>query len=116
MQALYRILIPGDDYMSLFHAANKKEPSTTAFENNPISDIKEDSYDDSIPTSTVESQAGRGTTLAKEKTALLLHTAGFQNAYRIEQSDYIGSISYKNDEVKLFKHKKSSTTAEANTS
>lgn len=37
----------------------------------------------------------------KEKTASLLHTAGFPNAYRIEQSDYVGSISYKNDEVKL---------------
>ena len=29
----------------------------------------------------------------KEKTASLLHTVGFQNAYRIEQSGYIGNIA-----------------------
>ena len=37
----------------------------------------------------------------KEKTASLLHTVGFQNAYRIEQSGYIGNITYEDDEVKL---------------
>ena len=37
----------------------------------------------------------------KEKTASLLHTVGFQYAYRIEQSGYVGSISYKNDQVKI---------------
>ena len=37
----------------------------------------------------------------KEKTASLLHTVGFQNAYRIEQSGYIGNISYEDDAVKI---------------
>ena len=37
----------------------------------------------------------------KEKTASLLHTVGFHNAYRIEQSGYIGNISYENDAVKI---------------
>lgn len=37
----------------------------------------------------------------KEKIASLLHTVGFQYAYRIEQSGYAGSISYKNDQVKI---------------
>ena len=37
----------------------------------------------------------------KEKTASLLHTVGFQNAYRIEQSGYVGNITYEDDEVKL---------------
>lgn len=37
----------------------------------------------------------------KEKTASLLHTVGFQYAYRIEQSGYVGSISHKNDQVKI---------------
>ena len=36
----------------------------------------------------------------KDKTASLLHTVGFQYAYRIEQSGYIGNISYEDDEVK----------------
>lgn len=38
----------------------------------------------------------------KNKTASLLHTVGFQNAYRIEQSGYIGNITYENDEVKVY--------------
>lgn len=37
----------------------------------------------------------------KNKTASLLHTVGFQNAYRIEQSGYVGSISYEDDKVKV---------------
>ena len=37
----------------------------------------------------------------KNKTASLLHTVGFQNAYRIEQSGYIGSISYDDDFVNI---------------
>ena len=37
----------------------------------------------------------------KDKTASLLHTVGFQYAYRIEQSGYIGNISYEDDEVKV---------------
>ena len=37
----------------------------------------------------------------KEKTASLLHTVGFHNAYRIEQSGYMGNISYEDDQVKV---------------
>ena len=37
----------------------------------------------------------------KDKAASLLHTVGFQNAYRIEQSGYVGNISYEDDEVKV---------------
>ena len=37
----------------------------------------------------------------KDKTASLLHTVGFQYAYRIEQSGYIGNISYEDDQVKV---------------
>ena len=37
----------------------------------------------------------------KEKTASLLHTVGFHNAYRIEQSGYIGNIAYEDDAVKI---------------
>lgn len=37
----------------------------------------------------------------KEKTASLLHTVGFHNAYRIEQSGYIGNISSEDDTVNL---------------
>lgn len=37
----------------------------------------------------------------KEKTASLLHTVGFHNTYRIEQSGYVGNVSYENDAVKI---------------
>ena len=37
----------------------------------------------------------------KDKTASLLHTVGFQYAYRIEQSGYMGNISYEEDQVKV---------------
>ena len=37
----------------------------------------------------------------KDKTASLLHTVGFHNAYRIEQSGYVGNISYEDDQVKV---------------
>ena len=48
----------------------------------------------------------------KNKTASLLHTVGFQNAYRIEQSGYIGNITYENDEVKVTGKKFSEVFAE----
>lgn len=37
----------------------------------------------------------------KEKTTSLLHTVGFQNAYRMEQSGYIGNISYGHNNVNV---------------
>lgn len=37
----------------------------------------------------------------KDKAASLLHTVGFHNAYRIEQSGYVGNISYEDDQVKI---------------
>ena len=48
----------------------------------------------------------------KDKTASLLHTVGFQNAYRIEQSGYIGNITYEDDEVKVYGKKFSDVFAE----
>lgn len=37
----------------------------------------------------------------KDKAASLLQTVGFHNAYRIEQSGYVGNISYEDDQVKI---------------
>ena len=57
---------------------------------------------DRSPTATMKFMENSDVLYAdKEKTASLLHTAGFQNAYRIEQSGYIGSIAYMDDEVKI---------------
>lgn len=36
-----------------------------------------------------------------EKTNMLLHTIGFQHAYRIEHTGYVGNISYRNDQVNI---------------
>lgn len=57
---------------------------------------------DSSPTAAMKLMQNSDVLYAdKEKTASLLHTVGFHNAYRIEQSGYIGNISYENDAVKI---------------
>lgn len=38
---------------------------------------------------------------ADDKAALFLHTVGFQNAHRIEQSGFVGNISYVDDRVNI---------------
>ena len=57
---------------------------------------------DSSPTAAMKLMQNSDVLYAdKEKTASLLHAVGFHNAYRIEQSGYIGNISYENDAVKI---------------
>lgn len=57
---------------------------------------------DSSPTAAMKLMQNSDVLYAdKEKTASLLHAVGFHNAHRIEQSGYIGNISYEDDAVKI---------------
>jgi hypothetical protein len=49
----------------------------------------------------------------KNKTASWLHTAGFQNAYRIARDGYAGSIAYDDDGVNLFANSLTFQSAES---